>query len=1120
MTKPNKYDFMSNRLITLMLNIIVLACLLFYCSACKKQSTPIFKLISPKKSGIHFNNLVEETDSLNILKEQYFYNGGGVGIGDFNNDGLEDIYFTGNLVENKLYLNKGNLKFEDITEIAGVAAKNIWSSGVAIVDINADGKQDIYISATFHKDSTKRQNQLFINIGNDKNGIPKFEEKAMEYGIADDGYSTHSTFFDYDLDGDLDLYVLTNQFSNARSTTVVERVMDGSSPTTDRLYRNDSDSLGNIKFTNVSNEAGILAEGFGLSVAILDVNQDNYPDVYVANDFILNDVLYVNNGDGTFTNQITDYFQHQSFSSMGSDVADINGDGAMDLMTLDMLPETNERYKQMFSAQNYQFFDRLEQFDYEMQYARNCLQINQGERGFSEIGQVLGVDATDWSWSVLFEDYDNDGRKDMFISNGFPRDLTDKDFTDFNQGANKFLEDKEKLKLIPIVKIRNYVYQNTTDTVVENGHLQFKDVSEKWGIALPSFSNGAAYADLDNDGDLDLVTNNINDPAFLYENTTNEQFENRNYLKIRFEGQAKNKDGLGVKLTLKTGERIDYREHNPYRGYLSSVSSTIHIGLGAATIIDSLLVTWTDGRQELLSKVSTNQTLTVDYKNAKETGLRLSYSSEKPLFQDISTDLSLSYQHHDPKFLDFRIQGLLPHIHSEEGPSLTVGDINQDGLDDFFVGNGRYQGGMFLIQQSDGTFDSLTLNKNEQQEDTGTLLFDADKDGDLDLYIASGSSEFKAYAGNFQDRLYINDNGNFKYIPDALPQITISSSTVQAADYDKDGDLDLFVGGRLIPQQYPMPERSMLLENQGGKFKDVTKKVGKDLVRLGLVTDAVWVDVDGDSWQDLIVVGEWMPITYFKNEKGILKRTENKAFEQSEGWWRSIVADDFDGDGDIDFIVGNQGINNKFTVSKANPAYCYIADFDNNGTIDPIISVYQDGAYYPHHLKKDLVNQLPHLRKRYLKYKDYATAQTVNIFSKEVLLEAKKLKACIFESVYIENKGKEKFAMHTLPLEMQYAPINDMLVDDFDGDGDKDILAIGNDYGAEVFSGRRDAFLGLLLKGDGKGNFKPLSIRESGFMVKGNARRLIQLKNANGERLIVASQNRDRLLIFKEVGSR
>ena len=1090
----------------------------FSCSQEEKTQT-LFKLINSSDSGITFNNTITESDTFNILTDEYIFNGGGVAVGDFNNDGLPDLFFTGNQVGNKLYLNEGNLKFRDVTAISGIEALDKWSTGVAVVDINGDGLLDIYVTATMNKNEEERANMLFVHQGLNKEGIPIFSEQAGQYGIADTGYSMSATFFDYDNDGYLDLYVLNNVQSNTVPGTFREKITDGSAVNQDQLYKNNGDGT----FTNVSKEAGITIEGFGLGLAIADFNNDGWPDIYVGNDYLANDLLYINNGDGTFTNEIADRLRHQSLFSMGVDLSDFNNDGLVDIITLDMLAETNHRKKTTISKNLYQTFINNELFGFEYQHVRNMLQLNNGEGvPFSEIGFMAGVYQTDWSWSPLFADLDNSGYRDLLITNGFPRDITDKDFANYRKDVGNVAGIPHLLSVIPVVKIPNYGFKN-------KGGLTFTDLSKEWGLDIASFSNGAVFVDLDNDGDLDYVVNNINDEAFVFENTTNSPNKaSSNYIRIKLNGPQNNPLGIGTKIHIQYGDDLmQYHEQYLSRGYLSSVDDLIHFGLGKEERIKRLKILWPDGKIQQFSDLSSNQLLEIRHSDAipvEDHQLVFPFTNAKvtPTFMSAADLLNINFVHQEDDKIDFNLQRTLPHKLSQYGPGIAVGDINGNGLEDFIIGGAANYGAVAFIQQPDGTFreNSAALGKiGKEQEDLGLLLFDVDNDGDLDLFMVSGSIEHDLGSPLYHDRLFLNDGkGNFTESKN-LPGAIASGTAVRAADFDGNGFLDLFVGGRTLPGQYPLADQSFIFKNDGGMLQDVTEEVAPGLRDIGMVTDAVWTDFDNDGKVDLMVVGEFMAITLFRNEGGRLVKLADTGLESHTGWWNSISAGDFNNNGLTDYIVGNLGSNNYYHVSPERPLTVVAKDFDNNGSIDPILFAHfknNEGKYeaMPVHFWDDLYGQSVMFRRQFKGYHEYALASKQNLLQPEQLRDAVTLEATMMESSFIENLGNGKFKLHPLPIEAQIAPVNGLITEDVDGDGNLDVIMVGNDYGNEVFAGRYDAFTGLILKGDGKGNFRPYRSYDSGFMVSGDAKALVKLNGANNKEIILATQNRGPLKAF------
>lgn len=1120
-----------------------LSCFLLFLLISCKRNQMLFTKIDAAQSGIHFNNRIQENDSVNVLDFENVYNGGGVGVGDFNKDGLPDLYFSGNLVQNKLYLNKGDFVFEDVTDKAGVNGDGKWCRGVSVVDINNDGLMDVYVSATLLKDPKLREHLLYVNQGNDKEGIPHFKNLAAEYGLADTTHGTMAAFFDYDNDGDLDVYMVNNEIvKNDYPNRFRPILKDGSHKNTDKLFRNDWDStLKHPVYKDVSKEAGILVEGYGHAVTIADFNKDGWKDMYVSNDYLSNDLLWINNCNGTFSEQLNTYFKHTAANAMGNDVVDINNDGLSDVITLDMNPEDNYRKKMMMNANSYQTYQNSDYFGYQYQYVRNMLQLNQGPRVgqndsvgdpiFSDVSFYAGIAETDWSWTPMVADFDNDGNRDIIITNGFPKDVTDHDFVAFRNTAYAVATKKQLLAQIPEVKIHNYAFRN-------NGDLHFTNVTQDWGLNLPSFSNGGVYADLDNDGDLDMVVNNINDEAGLYRNNAQEQVkdkkESNHFLQIQLHGDSLNKGGLGTWLELyyDNGKK-QFLEHTPYRGYLSSVDVNIHFGLGKATLIDSLIVRWPNGKMQRLHNVKADQRLTVNYKDARENYqfTRAPFVTDA-LFTDVTSAVNIRYVHPEKDFVDFNIQKLIPHKFSEYGPALAVGDVDGNGLDDMVTGGSFSYSGQLFLQQQDGKFVQKALFpgadiNTKRWEEEGMLLFDADGDRDLDLYVASGGYENERNTLVYQDKLYVNDGkGNYTIDMKALPTNMTSKMCVKAVDYDHDGDLDIFVSGRVDPWNYPKPVSSFIYRNDSRpglvRFTDVTSQVAKPLENIGLVCDALFTDFDNDGWSDLILAGEWMPVTFLKNNKGVFSNvTDRSGVQKQTGWWNTIAPGDFDNDGDIDYIIGNMGRNSFYRASEKYPVHITAADFDKNGSYDAFPSLFLpdkkgEMKEFPAQTRDDIVKQMISMRTRFQNYKTYAEATMDKLFPAEQFKQAQRVEANTFQSVYLRNDGNGTFTMSELPQQAQFSALNGISVADFDGDGNLDVAINGNDYGTEVSVGRYDALNGLVLKGDGKGNFKALSILQSGIFLPGNGKALVQLRGKDGTALIAASENRGPLRVFRQ----
>jgi enediyne biosynthesis protein E4 len=1122
-----KHPFLSFRQISITLLLIGLTTSIISCK--HKQTNALFTQLNPAESGIHFKNVITETDSSNSFINEFGYMGGGVGIGDFNNDGLKDIFFTGNQVSCRLYMNKGDNQFEDVTTKAGLTT-NVWATGVSIVDINNDGYDDIYVCVFGKNLLTPEKNLLFIN---EQDGT--FKEEAAAYGLADIGYSTQAVFFDYNKDGYLDMYLTNYLLNGPNANSIFPIDHSGRSLANDKLYRNNGVPANDDHpvFEDVTMEANIKEDGYGLGVVASDLNNDGWPDIYVANDFVSNDELWLNNKAGAFTNCIATSMGHQSYSSMGADAADINNDGLPDVITLDMLPEYNRRKKLSFSFMNYERYGIERSIGFEPEFSRNMLQLNNGLQQpgnsplpfFSEIGQLAGIAATDWSWSVLIADFNNDGWKDVHITNGIGRDFINADFLEFSNSVfsgDKSREEqqkaiKEKLAALQHINLKNYLYLNNQD-------LTFSDVSESSGVAIPSMSNGAAYADLDNDGDLDLIVNNINQEAFVFINNTIQKGKpaKSHYLSVELKGDSLNRRGFGAKVLVYADGKLQMAEQFPVRGYFSSVDQRLFFGLGSVAVVDSLLITWPDGRQQLLKSCKADTLLTVSWSDAvnKERDKPI---DRKTLFSDIANASGILYRHHENEWNDYALQRLLPQKYSQLGPFISTGDINHDGREDFFVGGAFNFSGKIFTQQSGFSFFAKNLTDSiKMEEDAACIFFDADQDGDLDLLVTGGGMQYDSNSIHYKPRLYLNDGtGNFKLDAYAIPSdVRTIAGCVSIGDFDNDGYPDIFIGGR-VSMQYPVSPKSFILHNLKGKFADVTAKVCPELQHGGMITGAAWTDFDNDGQTDLVVAGEWMPVRFFKNNKGVFTDvTAATGLKENNGMWRSLVAVDIDNDGDIDLVAGNLGLNNLYKTSATYPMELFATDLDGNGKIDPVFFYYikdEDGTRrsYPGISRSQLAEQVPSVKKQFLRFYDYANATFDDIFKGKSTNNLLRLFCNETRSCWFENTGKGKFIKHPLPVQAQFAPVNAILCEDFDQDGYKDLLLAGNEYQTDVLTGRYDASYGCFLKGNRVKNFQAVSAQNSGFFVKGDVKDLAMIHSSNGEKLVLAAVNNDTLRVFK-----
>ncbi|RZK47611.1 MAG: hypothetical protein EOO94_00190, partial [Pedobacter sp.] len=1110
--------------------------LVFAVMSCNGPDT-LFEKLQPSETNIDFTNTITETAEHNVFTYQYYYNGNGVAVGDVNNDGLTDLFFTGNQTPSKLYLNKGAFKFEDITAISKVAGRNAWRTGANMVDVNGDGLLDIYVCYSGFSNEDTRANQLYINEGNNKDGVPVFSEQSIAYGLDAPGtYSSQSAFFDFDLDGDLDMFLLNHAnefyspFFNTHRLRTLHHPQYGN-----RLYRNDGN-----RFTDITSDAGIFGGGinFGLGVSVSDLNSDGWPDVFVSNDFHEQDYVYLNNRNGTFTDVCHEVFGHMSRNTMGLDIADFNNDGLPDVYTLDMLPESNYRQKILQGPDEYDKFTKMVDSGYGYQNNRNMLQLHRGFRDdgmpvFSEVGQLAGVSNTDWSWSALFADFDNDGAKDLFVTNGYLRESTNLDFMRYEvaealrmtaakgldvstaQGYAKNMPLYDLVKKMPTKKISNYMYRNS-------GSLAFTNETVNWGLNEESVSSGASYVDLDNDGALDLVVCNNNDPASVYRNNANEN----NFIKIRLEGDGKNVFGIGATVIVKSAAGEQMQEMYPVRGYQSSVDYVLNFGLGKAQKVDEIRVIWSPDSATIVSGAAVNTTVTIAKKDAvqaardltrrshvadsagttKQSGSmrtgdvksEVSDNAAYRMFLDVTKTMGVDFKHTENRYIDFKSEYLIPYQLSKQGPYMAGGDVNNDGLDDVYIGGAQGQPGKMYIQGNDGRFAVLRSQPwiaDSICEDMGSAFFDADGDGDLDLYVISGGNEWFYPGPWLQDRLYVNDGkGNFERDSAALPAEVYNGSCITVADYDNDGDVDLFIGAGTIPGKYPSAAGNIILRNDSEKgkvrFTDVTASVaGNELFRAGMVNDAVWVDLNKDGYQDLVIAGDWMPVMVFQNEAGRRFRDVSSQWglDKTNGWWHKLLVADVDGDGDMDLVAGNLGLNTSFKTSITEPLVTYTADFNGDGKKEPVMSWYIQGVSYPFNSRDELVEQMPVLNKRFLKYHDFGNATIKDLLGEEGERTAEKLFMYnTASSVFINNGGR--FGVKALPEEVQYSVVQSIIYKDFDGDGKGDLLLSGNFYPFRVQQGRSDAGMGTLLKGNGDGSFKTVNRGLTGLYVAGDVR--------------------------------
>ena len=1085
------------------MNKRILYCLLFLFLFCCQKKETLFVKLDSENTNITFKNQLQENERFNIIEYLYYYNGGGVAVGDINNDGLVDIYFSSNQNKNKLYLNKGDFQFKDISLSAGVESNGEWKTGVNFIDINNDGYLDIYQTRLGRYKNIVGKNELFIN-----NGDLTFSEKASDFGLDFEGFSTHAAFFDYDNDDDLDMYLLNHSVHTERSYGNYKLRFERDDKSGDKLYRNDIKN-GQPYFVDVSEESGILGSniGYGLGISISDINKDGCDDIYISNDFRENDYLYINNCDGTFIESLEEYINHTSRFSMGNDISDINNDLFPDIFVLDMLPEDEKVLKNSVGEDSYEIFKLKLNYGFNKQFSRNTLQLNNRNNTFSEVAQLLNIHATDWSWSTLIEDFDLDGNNDIFITNGIVKRPNDMDYINFLSNENlkgglvqnPNLKNSELTNEMPDGKVANYAYKN-------NSNLSFKNVSKDWGLDYKGYSNGATYADLDNDGDNDLIVNNLNDEAHIYKNMTLEKSINKNYLKINFQGNIGNNQGIGSKITIWLKDKMLFKENFINKGFMSSKSSNLIFGLANNKNIDSLSIIWPSGKFQNLYSIASNQTISLFEKNAVKNDIQIN-KNRSYIFNDISDNVKIDYVHRENSFNDFNREGLIPYMLSKEGPALSVADINDDGISDLFVGSSSFQKSKIYLGNKAGGFiysKQLDIENDSISEDVDAVFFDADNDGDQDLYVVSAGNEFPLKFNSIKDRLYILDEGKF-IKSNSLPEVFQNGSVVSNYDYDNDGDQDLFVGGRAIPGQYGISPESFILKNiENGKFELDKNNTFREL---GMINDALWVDINNDNFKDLIVCGDWNNIKIFENNgNGNLKQNVNFIGNNLYGWWFSLESADLNNDGFMDLIAGNIGMNSKLKPSKLDLVKMYYGDIDNNSRLEHIITYSKDKMEYPLSNKDDLTKQLNYLKREFLYYDDFSGKTINDIFSNDIMSSLNHLFVNEFKSIIFLNNRDGSFSVKDLPLITQSSVIRDIQTLDYNSDNNLDLLLLGNMSSVSPYFGSFDSNYGILLEGNGTGGFNYVDQLESGLKIRGDVVKILTL-DENRTNFIIAKNS-------------